>query len=271
MPASDVPPWMQPLRIVAYDDRSRRRLFDAMAAGKVEKVLTFEVDFSTPALTDALSRDAADPSLPVPERMACMLQLAALDYSYQRYPDALEKYALLFEYYEGEKLPAMQALCLLGAGDTLRASGRPGAAKEIMQRGIALAMEHKALAPLLNLLISITEVCSDLSQHAEAESYADSGTQVAAGVLNPFAYADMYEKRGDAQIAQRKTLEGLAAYKRCAELCKMYEYFHRWRSVLSKQARVYGESRMTREQREAEQQLVHVQELERRSAQAELQ
>ncbi len=208
MPLPTVQPWMKALRIVAYDDRTHKTLATAMRDCKVEHVLTFDVDFSTPALTDALARDAADPSVPVPERMSCLMQLAALDYSYKRYPDALEKYGVLFKYYEAEKTPAMQALALLGTGDTLRAAGHLKLAKQRLQQGIAIGMEHKVLPVLLNLFTSISGVCMQLSHFDEAESYADSGAQVAAAVLNPFAYADMHELKGDAQIAQGKLTDG---------------------------------------------------------------
>jgi tetratricopeptide (TPR) repeat protein len=264
MPVPDVKPWMVPLRIVAYDNRAERRLLDAMAAQKLDKVLTFEVDFSTPALTDSLTRDVADPSLPVAERMGCLTQLAALDYSYQRYNDAVEKYGVLYKYYEAQKIPSMQAICLLGTGDTLRAAGQPAAAKEIMQRGLATALEAKALPVMINLFLSIVDVCVELNQHGEAESYADSGTKVAAGALSPLAYADLHEKKGDAQIAQGKFADGMATYNRCKELCKMYEYHHRWKAVLEKEIKLYQDAGMDAEKRNAEQQLAVIEELERR-------
>ncbi|MCK6590343.1 MAG: hypothetical protein L6Q76_22495, partial [Polyangiaceae bacterium] len=180
MPEPTIQPWLKALRIVVYDDRRHKILTSAMRARKVQHVLTFDVNFSTPALTDALVRDVADPSVPVPERMSCLMQLAALDYSYKRYPDALEKYGVLFKYYETEKVPSMQALALLGAGDTLRATDHPVLAKQRLQQGIAIGMEHKVLPVLLNLFISITGVCIQLRQFDEAESYADSGAKVAA-------------------------------------------------------------------------------------------
>ena len=264
MPAPRVQPWMKAVRIVVYDDRTHKKLVMAMHAEKVEHVLTFDVDFSTPALIDALARDVADPSVPVPERMSCLMQLAALDYSYKRYPDALEKYGLLFKYYETEKIPSMQALALLGTGDTLRAAGHPTLAKQRLQQGIAMGMEHKVLPVLLNLFASITGVCMQLQQFDEAESYADSGAKVAAAVLNPFAYADMHELKGDAQIAQEKLADGLTTYKRCQELCKTYEYFHRWVSVLERQKKLYKDARLDREEREVEDEILFVRELEKR-------
>lgn len=264
MPEPTVQPWLSAVRIVVYDDRKHQKLVTAMRAGKVEHVLTFDVDFSTPALTDALVRDVADPSVPVPERMSSLMQLAALDYSYRRYPDALEKYGVLFKYYEREKVPSMQALALLGTGDTLRAAGHPQIAKQRLQQGIAIGMEHKVLPVLLNLFLSITGVCMELRQFDEAGSYADSGAKVAAAVLNPFAYADMHELKGDAQIAQGKLTEGLTTYKRCQELCKMYSHFHRWISVLERQKKLYEDARMGRERREVEDELLAVRELEKR-------
>ena len=108
--ASETEPWMAQLRVVFYDDRSRRLLSNAMQQRAMAHVLTFEVDLSTPALTDALTKDAGNASLPVAERMACLLQLAALDYSYQRYPDALDKYRVLYTYYEAIDIPSSQAM-----------------------------------------------------------------------------------------------------------------------------------------------------------------
>lgn len=267
MPRSPEQPWLKAIRIVAYDHRARRRLVPAMRAAKVERVLTFDVDFSTPALTDALARSTADPSVPVPERMANLTQLAALDYSYRRYSEAFVKYGTLYKYYEQEKNPSMQAVALLGTGDTLRAAGHLDLAKMRLQQGIAIGMEHKVLPVLVNLLLSITGLCMQLRQYQEAESYADSGAKVASGVLNPFAYADFYELKGDAQIAQDKLVDGLATYKRCQELCKMYDHYDRWRSVLERQKRLYEKARMGRERREVEDELMALREVEQRGRQ----
>lgn len=256
-------------RVVMYDDRSRNELTRSLRARQVEHVLTFEIDLSTPALTDQLTRDASDPTLPLAERMGALFQLAVLDYSYRRYPDALDKYGVLYPFYEKQGLPAMQALCLLGVGDTLFAAGHPQPAKERLQQGIALAMAAKALPVLLNLFNSIHGVCMALEHHEEAESYAGSGIEVAAAVLQPFAYMDFHEMKGDAQLAQAKLAEGLVTYRKCKELCEKYQYFHRWKSVLGKEKKLYESAQMRRERREVETQLDVVEELERRGGRAE--
>lgn len=263
MPVPEPAPWMAPLRIIAYDNRAEPVLKPVMESYQVEQVLYFEINFSTPAVTDALTVDAADPELPMAQRMTCLHQLAAVDYSYRRYPDAIQKYAVLNEYYGRTGLPAMQAMCVNGAADALCAGGQFDLAKKMLQSGLALGLEAKCLPALLNLFISITDLCVRLGQYDEAESYADSGAKVAAGALNPTVYADMFEKKGDAQLAQNKVAEGLASYKRCEELCKLYEYFHRWESVLKRQADVYRQAAMHRELRAAEDELGKVEQLER--------
>ncbi len=262
VPVDEVPEWMRAMRIVTWDDRQLRRLTDQITASRTDRVLAFETDLSTPALTDQLTRDAANPTVPVMERMACLLQLAALDYSYKRYPDALEKYGVLFAFYESHELPSMQAMCMLGVGDVLRAVNQLPEARERLQQGIALATSANALAVLLPLLQSITLVCMELSEPEEAESYADSGTKVAAALLNPYAYCDFFELKGDAQIAQGLHGEGLLSYTKCEELCEKYEYHYRWSSVLERQVQLFKGARMRDERRDAQTRLdvVHLHE-----------
>jgi tetratricopeptide (TPR) repeat protein len=239
LPGRELTSAWRAVRMVAYDDRSGRPLAPRITAQGNDRVLLFEVDFSTPKLTDALNVSAADTSLPLAERMASLLQLAALDYSYKRYDDALAKYAALYAYYDAQKIPAMGALCLLGAGDTLRASGQIGPGKEMLQRGIAFALEHRALPPLLNGLMSIVELCFEQREFEEAEGYADSAARVAAGSLNAIAYCDLLERRGDAQLARGKLGEALQSLQKCRELSGKYGYHAREISALTKLVPLY--------------------------------
>lgn len=258
LPVPDVPPWMVPLRILLSDDRRERQLTGLLKSQRAQNVLTYEIDFSTPALTAALSSDAANPSVPLAERMASLLQLAALDFSYKRYPDALEKYGVLYAYYADPPLPAMQVLCLQGSGDVLHAAGKPSEAKKALQSGIALALQHKALGPLLMSLLSIVNVCFTLGDHADAESYAESGRKAAEASMNAPVYLVLTEKKGDAQLAQGKRDEALATYQKCRELGEMYEQFQVWRSVLGKLAKLQQEAGNERERAACEDELLRV-------------
>jgi tetratricopeptide (TPR) repeat protein len=265
VPLLEAPEWLKSLRLVIYDDRSAHSLARSAAAAGAKTTLSFDVDFSTPALTDALSRETADPATPLPQRMAYLLQLAALDYSHRRYTDAIEKYGVLYRYYEEPAQPMMQAICLLGVGDAVIALGQLEQGKSMLQSGLALCVEHKLLAPMLNLLLSITDVSTQLEQHEDAESYAQSGTQVAGELLNPFTYADFLERKADAQLAQGKHTEALASYEQCRQTAQRYEYFHRWKAVLRKLQDLYGQLGDEQQRRGSEQELRRVAELERGS------
>lgn len=264
LPVPTIEPWMRALRIVAYDDRTEPVLRALLDTAKSDTVLTYSVDFSVPALTDGLVRSTADASLAVSDRMASLLQLAMLDHAHKRYVPALEKLGVLHDYYEQQRMPELQAMCLHGAGDVLLAAGQPGAAKRMLQRGLAVAMEHKVLPVLLNLSLSIVDTCMQLAQYAEAETYADSGMVVAARTLNPYSYADMDEKKGDAQFAQGKVARALSTYQHCVEASRNNGYFSRCKSALRKRARIYAEAGMKDQQRETEVELLVVEDRERK-------
>jgi tetratricopeptide (TPR) repeat protein len=228
-------------------------------------VLAYSEDFSTPALTDALGKDAANRSLPLDERMGALTQLAALDFAYKRYPAALDKYAVLHEHYFQTKQPELQALALLGAGDTLHAAGDSAMAKTRLQQGIALGIQHNSLPVLVCLLSSVAKVCMALGHHEEAESYADSGTKVAAAAINPFAYCDFFAQRGDAQVARSKLREAVESYNKAREQCRANEYFETWKSVIDKQIAIYAKAGMDVDVRKLEDERRVVERLEQGS------
>jgi hypothetical protein len=266
VPHPEVPQHLAKQRVVVWDDYDQAILRNGIASWPARHVLCYVEDFSTPALTDALGKDAGNRSLPLDERMGALSQLAALDYSYKRYPAALDKYAALHEYYFQAKQPELQALTLLGAGDTLAAAGDPVLAKTRLQQGLALALEHKSLPALVCLLSSVTRVSMTLGHHQDAESYADSGTKAAAAAINPFAYCDFFAQRGDAQVASGKVAEAMQSYDKAREQCRANEYFETWTSVLDKQIAAYGQAEMHTEVRALEHERAMVDRLARGSS-----
>jgi tetratricopeptide (TPR) repeat protein len=234
LPHPERPEWLEPLRIVTLDPRERPQLVPLLAEQKVQTVLTFPLDLSLPALTQALKEDAANPATPMPERMANLLQLAALDFSYQRHAEAQEKYTVLYQYYADPHQPGMQAMCLLGTGDSLEATGDPKRAKLLFERGIDLCLKHDDKVPLLQLLISMVRCCGTLGIHHQAETYAHCGLVVARLLLNGPVCAFMAEKKGDAQLAQRKRRDALETYDYARKLAEIYKVYSIWKSVLEK-------------------------------------
>jgi tetratricopeptide (TPR) repeat protein len=242
LPVPTRPAWLEPLRIVAFDSKDSPQLVPQLEQLKADSVLTWEVDFSTPALTDALAREASNPGLPLEQRMLSMMQLAGIDFAHQRHADARQKFAILYDYYSKPSQPSMQAICLHGAGESWVATGDHEQGKRFFERALLACMQDDTShGPMLIVLQSLIRVCFMLQLYPEAESYAKSGASLAAGLLNPVLYAYLEELRGDAQRAQRKP-EALETYEHARKLARKYEQHATWRSVLDKLVQLHSEA-----------------------------
>lgn len=243
LPHGGFAPWMRRLRIVLRDTREQPFLIPYLERERIPGVMVLDIDLGTAALTSSLADDAADPGLPKGERMEALLQLAALDYAYKRYPQAIEKYRVLYDHYSEEKNPALQALCLQGVGDVLRRLGKSDQAKERYQQALAIAVPTGAFPLMLNLLAGTGELCLERKEFAEAEGYLALADPVAAKLINPFAKCDVMEKLGMAREAQKNYAGAVDAWRRAAVLCKEVEYLDRWKSVLERLLAVYRQTR----------------------------
>ncbi|WP_434391126.1 hypothetical protein [Melittangium boletus] len=250
LPIQGYEPWMRSLRIIVRDDRAEPLLGPMLLKIRAPGALRYEVDLSTAALIDGLARDAVDESRPVAQRMQALLQLAALDYAHRRFPQALEKYGLLYDYYAEHGAKEMQALCLQGAGDVLRQLGKPLQARERYQQGLALAIQTKVLPVLLNLGMAAGDVSLELKHYPDAEGYFDITDRVAAKALNVHAKADALEKLGIAREGQANTAGALRAWNDTATLCRSVGYPERLRSALERMARLYENAGMRQERQQ---------------------
>lgn len=218
IPAAEPPDWTRAVRLVVRDPSERPTLAAAFRARGVAHVLTLPVDLSTASVTDALTRDAADPAVPEGERMSALLQLAMLDFAYHRHGEATRKFGVLHDYYAAHDARAMQALCLHGVGDVLRDGRRVPEALGRYQQAVATAMEARALPVLLNALMAAGDTSMELGRFEDAQSYFASAADTAGAMLNPFARCDALERVGDAALARRRHDDVSTAWERCASL-----------------------------------------------------
>jgi tetratricopeptide (TPR) repeat protein len=266
--------WPVYARMLFRDTRDHE-LGAALGRRQAEGMLATDVDMSTDAMAADMAEDAVDPSLAVAQRMQATLQLAQIDFSYKRYEEAAKKFGLLYGYYEKADAPLMQAMCLQGAGDCLRAVQRPPQALERYQQGLAIALAAKPSMPIeapatdatgetkgeplhpnappimLNLLLAAAPTCMDLRKYEDAQSYYESASKLAAKCMNPFAACDALQGEGDAWRALDKPADALAKWRDCETISEKYEYFDRLVSVLERIHRLYDEGHMRKEADEA--------------------
>lgn len=216
--------WTSSVRVVVRDRRDGP-LAAAVRERAIAGVLVCDVDFSVEAVTASLEETAGDVSRGERERMAAEMQLAMVDFSHQRHRDAMRRYARLHAYHGAQGQPAMQALCQLGLGDSLRASGDTARALGRYQAGVAQAVAAQSHPVLLNLVLAAAGCCTDLGRHADALGYYECAARAASLTLNPEARADATVRQGDALLALGRPGDALLRWREAVEVARA---FHCW-------------------------------------------
>lgn len=246
-------PWMDRHRFIVWDDRHAPALDPRLTEEQNEDAFVIELDFSAERQLDGLVQIASDESPPAAARMDALFQLAAIDFAYQRYPDALAKYEAVYAFDEGRDR-TRQALCLSGAGDVAMQSDDPTTALTRYQSGLAIAVAEAAMPVVLPLLFGAGKACLALGRHEEAEGYFDYADKVASKQMDPFAKADALELRGVALqrgLTPEASESALASFESCLSVCERFGYETRWTSALSHQIAIYGGQARATEQRRA--------------------
>ncbi len=260
-PREGLEPWMAGVRIFVRDDRRRPFLLPQLAREPLDMVLIYDqLDLDTPALTKALEDTAMSPATPEPERMMALVQIAALDFSYQRYDESYNKWGVLFAYYSKEKNPPMQALAMCGAADVLRQVGKLPEAKQRYQQGLAIGASLETLPVMLNLLLGVGEVCLRQHEWEEGEGYLDLAGQIAGKTLQTFTLCDVLERRGIALRALGRTADARGLWRASVDLSREVQHYERAISVLGHLVALFDEARMRDEKQAHEEELRQVHE-----------
>lgn len=254
LPRDGIQPWMHSQRIIARDDRDSAFLVPHLHQQKIEGTLVFHADFSTDAMLESLAEEARDPETPESVRMMQILQLAATDFAYKRHAQSVEKYGICFAYFEREKMPSFQALCMAGVGDVLLATGKTAEAKQRYQQGLALSAPDgvQGLPVTMQLCSKTGDVCMMQREYAEAEGYYDTASQIAGKLLNLEYKCDNMEKLGIARASRNEVGKAVEIWKLAIGICQEGDYFIRWRSILDHLIALYARIGLTADQRDAE-------------------
>lgn len=236
LPRNSFEAWMRGHRILLREDPDNPFLISWFEKEAPKGVVICDIDLSPQAMTNELVLDAQDRNLPASERMQALMQLAALDFSHKRYDQAIEKYGVLFNYYQEQDQPAMQALCLSGHGDILRQSGQLEEAKKRYQQAIALAVRAESLPVMLNLFLATGDCSLALEQLDDAEGYFNFANQTAAKTFNVYAKCDAMEKIGMVQVKLNEHASAIDIWQKGIKLSKTNQYHVRAKSILNQLA-----------------------------------
>jgi hypothetical protein len=228
----EVEPWMERHRFIIRDSAPSSPLTKQLHTAKNDRVLVMELDFSSEGFVQGLLDTVSNKGAAPDARMDAFFQLAAVDFAFKRYPQALEKYGACFNYFDQKGNKPMQALCLSGAGDTQLRSGKPVEALKFYQQSLALGVEEKNLPVIQVSTFGAGNACLELARHEEAEGYFKHADDASAKMHNPFAKCDAMEKRGLAAWQQGKVEQAIDIWTKGKELAKQFSYSTRAISIL---------------------------------------
>jgi hypothetical protein len=262
--AGEIHGWMRQLRVLARDDRDHPALVPAVDHRRPEGVVIYELDLSTATLVEEMARDAVDPSVPKEERMTLLLQLAAIDFGYQRFEDATAKYRIVFEHFAERGQPLQQAMCLEGVASVLRRVGSHAQARARLQQALVLATSSGVPMAMLNVLTALGEVCLDLGQPADAAGYLELADAAARRALQPYARCDVLERIGEARWLLDDWGGAIRAWTQAAELSRQLKYVTRWLGVEQRLVSAFSQAGMENERSAAADRVLGLRELVRR-------
>jgi tetratricopeptide (TPR) repeat protein len=233
LPGQELEPWTAGFRILLRDDRSAPMLVPHVAREASDWLIVYEdLDLSPETLAQSLVEQTADREAPEEQRVVAMVQLAALDFSHRRYAEALRKWGALFDYYDRKDVAQMKALCLGGAADVLRATGKLREAKEKYQQGLAYTKNVEHMPVMLNLLLGVGETCIGLQHWEEAEGYLHLAEQIADATRLLHPRCDVMARRGLALLALGRFGDAFSVWRACADVAGVLGYHARGAEAL---------------------------------------
>ena len=234
-------------RFVVRDDRNAPFLVPELDAARTPGVAIIALDFSPARLNEDLNKAVADPAVPDEQRILAMFQLAAVDFAEQRYQPATEKYAVVYDFYEGKNQPGMQGLCLAGVGDVALRQGDAPTALARYQQALALVCPTKKLPLMLNPMLGAGEASYQCGRFDDAAGYFAHAADIARAQLNPNVVSDARAKQGIALREAGRQAEAIAAWQSGTVMAETVNYAEGRQQNLELMAALYEQVGMENE------------------------
>jgi tetratricopeptide (TPR) repeat protein len=197
-------PWCHHLRFIIRDEPTDRAVTTAMSGAP--RIRFYQPDLSAEAIQKSMEEAVEDDTLRLEERVTNLMVLAGTDFAQHRYPEALEKYALLLQYHAPMGNHGMAALALNGMGESYEKLGDLERAEQSYQAALIPAShgEHPPIAVLVNVVLNLAHLRYGQARWAEAEGYYDLAQQLATVARDAPLKVRALEFRGICQREQQK-------------------------------------------------------------------
>jgi tetratricopeptide (TPR) repeat protein len=249
-------PWCHHLRLILHDDLSEEGFKDAVE--RSPRWQWYKPDLSVEAVERSLAEEAADENRPLDERMNALMVMAGMDYSYQRYAGALDKYHLLLKYHAGLGNLPMAAFALNGIGEVYHKLGAREEAGRYFETALipASSGEHPPIPVFLNVVLNLANLRLEQQRWQEAEGYYDAAQNLATMARNGPVKIRALENRGYSQSMQGKNREAIESWEQGMTLAESLGEESSRRSLLNRLSQAYRETNQVEKHRKAESLLV---------------
>ena len=200
-------PWFHHIRIILRDDLSNP-IF-SQRTSRMRAVDEFTPDLSEQAMDQALEEEAADQSVPLPDRLQSMFLSAQRDFAFGRHDESLKKLEIFLRYHTAMGNAPMVALALNTVGEIHQKLGRVEQAGRCFEAAVepACAGENPPLPVLLNVVLNLANLRMAQARFPEAEAYYDAAEKLATIQRNPSAKLQTIENLGYCQYMRGNAAE----------------------------------------------------------------
>ncbi|WP_394828990.1 hypothetical protein [Pendulispora albinea] len=234
LPFGDYEPWMTSIRVVVRDDGAVPFAATALRTAGVRNVLLYTTRVTVAGIADAIASDAANTDLSPVRRINALLQCAGFDLALGRYNAALDKYGVLYTYYDRHGVPEMKAVVVQGVGDVMFRIGRFPAARDKYLQALEIASEARSLMLIMHICAALGDADLRLQGYAEAAKTYAIGAAAAEKLGNGFARADLLEKCGQAHATLGDLRGAGEAWTQAAVTAREVSYDPRLGTVLER-------------------------------------
>lgn len=236
-------PWCHHLRFILRDDPAASALVPRLT--NTARIQHFAPDLSVEALNRSIEEEAADETLPLPQRMSSVLVSAGNDLAFERFPSALEKYALLFRYHGAMNSYALAAVAMSGMGQVYERMGDLVKAEEAYMAALVPAGQgsHPSIQVLLNVVLNLANLRTTQQRWEEGEGYWDVTQQLATLSRDGPLKARALLQRGLCQAHQVKADEAEQSWFTGAVIAAQLQETDLCRELLEHLRRLYAVQR----------------------------
>ena len=248
-------PWFHHIRIILRDDAAVSALSHALAGSP--SVVHYAPDLSDQAMEKALEEEAADESVPLPDRVQAMFLSAQRDVAFSRFDDAMKKLKIFLRFQTAAGDAPMVALALNSVGEIHQRLGRTEQSARCFEAAIepACAGENPPLPILFNVLLNLANLRLAQGRFAEAEAYYDAGEKLATVQRNPAAKIQSIESLGYCQYMQGRGADAAQSWGHGAMIAGKLEQPELQKSLLLRLREYYASTNQATQARQIESQI----------------